>query len=175
MPSTRILPLAGIVVGALALTGCIVTPPPVAPQPTTPTTSQPTTDPTTSPEATAPTGSEEPAPSSSAPSASTGSTVTIDGQPTGSWGGTIECAVFGGTALVSSSGDDESGSLFGTGSDESGSWTATAFIVNAEDASYIQRDETVPATYDGSTFSTEFAAGDFSGGTVTIAISAPCS
>lgn len=174
MASTRILPLAGIVVGALALTGCIVSPP-SAPQPTTPTTSQPTTDPTTSPETTAPTDSEEPEPTSSAPAASTGSTVTIDGQPAGSWGGTVECVVFGGTALISTTGDDESGSLFGTGSDESGSWTATAFLVNAEDASYIQSDETSPATYDGSTFSTEFAATDFSGGSVTIAISAPCS
>lgn len=173
MASTRILPFAGIVVGALTLTGCIVSPP-SAPQPTTPTTSQPT-DPTTSPEATAPTESEEPEPTSSAPAASTGSTVTIDGQDVGSWGGLVECSVFGGTALVSSSGDGEAGSLFGTGSDESGSWSASSFLVNDVDASYIQRDETAPATYDGSTFSTEFAATDFSGGTVTIAISVPCS
>ena len=176
MQRTRILPVAGLVLGTLALSGCIIGPPapPVTPQTTAPTTSSPATSaPTTSaPESSEP-AETEPAETEST-STPTGSTVTIDGASVGEWGGTVSCYEIGGTALISGSTEDSSSGLFGTASDETGSWTSSSFLITlASGESYVQSAD-APATLEGRTFSTEFTASDFGGGSVTVAITAPC-
>lgn len=174
MASRRPVSVAVVALGALALSGCVLQPPALVPG--APATSAPATQapaPSATESAPEPSATESTEPADPQPSAAaTGSTVTIDGQPVGSWGGAIECAVFGETALLSAS--DDSGSMFGTGSNETGSWQAVGMLLNDGTSSYVQRDESVAASYDGATFSTEFAALDLTGRTVTIALSTPC-
>lgn len=176
MSRTRILPLLGMTVGALALAGCVISPPAVAPaqpQPSTPTTSQPSTDPTTAPESTDPAPSAEPEPSDAAP-ASGGSTVTIDGTDVGSWGGTLSCYAYGDGALVTSDSEDESGTLVGGADLVSGAWSVTGFLMTNGTDVYYQTDETAPATFEGGVLSASFGVTDFSGGSATVDFSVPC-
>ncbi|QCR19340.1 hypothetical protein [Agrococcus sp. SGAir0287] len=170
MPRTRIAPIVGIVLGSLALAGCVISPP-AAPVQTTPATTAPETSST--PDATDPAPSAEPSATDSAPAAG-GSTVTIDGQPVGSWGSTLSCYSYGDGALISTSSEDETGTLVASGESAGGSWTVTGVLMTNGDQVYYQTDDSSPATLSGGVFTAEVGMSDFSGGTATLAFSVPC-
>lgn len=173
MPSTRALPFAGIIVGALALAGCIATPPAIAPQQTTPATAPTTAPSSPQPTAAAPSSTPDATPTDPAP-ATGASTVTIDGQAVGSWGGTLACVSYGDGALVTSDSADPTGTLVGSATVANGTWSVSGFLVSNGDDVYFQTDETSPATFDGGTLSAQIAVSDFAGGSATIAFSVPC-
>jgi len=173
MARTRIAPLAAVVLGSLALAGCVISPP-ALPTQTTPTASEPVAQPSSTPATSEPAAtSPAPTPTDAAPAAGS-STLTIDGQPVGDWGTTLSCYSYGDGALISTSSEDESGSIVASGENAGGTWTVVGVLMSSGDDVYFQSADSDPASYDGTTFSAEFGMTDFSGSTVTVAFSVPC-
>lgn len=176
MPSTRIFPLAGIVVGALALTGCIVSPPAVAPQQTTPTaSSDPTTAPTSTPPASDP-PSTSPEPTETSAPAAGGASILIDGATApAELVAELDCVLYGTSAIMASAPESGEDVVSGFFTDSGGTWTADTFSMVIGSTAYIQTEESAPATYADGVFTTTITMDTFTAGTASVAFSVPCS
>lgn len=173
MARHRILTVAVVALGALALAGCVVSPPPLTPQspPTDPAPTQPTTAPSSSEPAPSPATSQ---PASPDP-ATDGTSLTMDGVSVpDDLLAAVDCTFLGSGALITT-GEESDDIVLGFFTDEAAGWTASGFLVAAGTRQFSQRDETAPATYAGGVLTASIPMTDVAlGGEATFDIAIPC-